>query len=165
MRAKKMFGLLAGVLVLTTLVLDVVRYATPGPDQKTLLQPAGSFPVKEGTNIIAVYNAYGGIFPGLADLVHKIAWPETYPCNLCKQAFGNFGVKPGWKTFLDSLPFEKMALHKENFKKRYQPADLQLPAILLRSEKGTELLVSAAEINETSSLAGLIALVQSKLKP
>ncbi len=164
MSTKKKVGLLFALLLLLAAIADVVRYATPGPHQPTVIQDAGSFPVKEGTTFIAVYNAYGGIFPGLADMVHKIASPGSYPCNLCYQAFGNFGMKPGWKSFLDSLPFETLALHKENFQKKYQPAQLRLPAILLSNENGTQLLVSATELNKATSLASLIAIVKSKLE-
>jgi hypothetical protein len=160
----KVWLVVAGLLLVAA-IADIVRYATPGPEQKTIVQDAGSFPVKEGTTFISVYNAYGGIFPGLADMVHKIVSPKTYPCNLCYQAFGNFGMKPVWKSFLDSLPFKKTALHIEQFKNQYQPADLPLPAILLSNENGTQLLVSAAELNQATSLEALIALVKSKLAP
>ena len=52
---------------------------------------------------------------------------------------------------------------KEQFKNQYQPADLPLPAILLSNENGTQLLVSAAELNEATSLETLIQIVRNKL--
>ncbi len=163
MSIKKKVWLVVAAIVLVAIVSDAIRYAKPGPDTKTIVQAAGSFSSQEGATFIAVYNAYGGIFPGLADMVHKIAAPGSYPCNLCYQAFGNFGMKPQWKSFLDSLPFEKTALHKENFKKNYEPATVELPVILLSNAKGTQVLVSAAELNKATSLESLIAIVRSKL--
>jgi len=163
MNPTKKVGLVVAAIVLVAVVADIIRYATPGADKKTLVQDAGSFPVKKGTTFIAVYNAYGGIFPGLVDMVHKIASPGTYPCNLCYQAFGNFGMKPGWKSFLDSLPFEKVALHKENFMKQYEPENLELPVILLSNANSTQVLVSAAELNKATSLENLLAIVKSKV--
>jgi len=163
MNTTKKVGLVVAAIVLVAVVADVIRYAKPGPDKKMVVQDAGSFPVKEGTTFIAVYNAYGGIFPGLADMVHKIASPGTYPCNLCYQAFGNFGMKPGWKSFLYSLPFGKSALHKENFIKQYEPATLELPVILLSNANSTQVLVSATELNKATSLESLVAIVKSKV--
>lgn len=158
-------GLFIGILLLSAAVADIIHYASPRPAATIKVQDARRFPAKAGDTLISVYNAYGGIYPGLADMAHKIFSPKTYPCNLCYQAFGNFGMKPGWKSFLDSLPFTITALHKEQFKKQYQPADLPLPAILLSNEDGTRILVSAAELNQPNSLEALISLVKTKLQP
>ncbi len=114
--------------------------------------------------MILVYNAWGGIYPGIADIIHKEFFPSSYPCNLCFISFGAFGMKDEWKRFLDSLNYQKTELHKDQFKRNYQPADLPLPAILLSTENKTEVLLSAAEINRFHTLTELIDAVRNKIK-
>ena len=90
-------------------------------------------------------------------------FPKTYPCNLCYQAFGTFGIKKEWRKFIDSLPFQKTELHKDDFKRKYKPDNLQLPVILLRNANEVQVLASAQEIDQYESLEGIKQLVLSKL--
>lgn len=145
-------------------IIDAVRYLKPDVEYKMQVLPQITFPVSSANEIILVYNAWGGIYPGLVDFVHKEFFPKSYPCNLCYQTFGTFGMKEEWKQFLDSLPFKKTELHKDEFKKKYQPEDLPLPAIMIGDRSSTELLVSAEEINRCKTLQQLKELVRTKLK-
>ncbi len=143
-------------------VADGIRYLRSGPDSKI---PVVEIPLKSKTKptLIIVYNAYGGIYPGLADIVHKEFFPVSYPCRLCYLAFGSFGPKPAWTQLLDSLPMEKKALHKDTYQRQYSPVNLPLPAILLSNGQQASVLVSAAEINNQNSLAELVELLREKL--
>jgi len=54
-------------------------------------------------------------------------------------------------------------LHKDEFKRNYQPEDLPLPAIMVSDGTSTQLLVSAEEINKCKTLQQLKDLVRTKL--
>jgi hypothetical protein len=158
--------ILSGVaaLLLVPALFDAIRYLKSDADRKQLVQAQNSFPVSSATEIILVYNAWGGIYPGLVDFVHKEFFPKTYPCNLCYQTFGTFGMKEEWRQFIDSLPLKKTELHKENFQRMYEPEDMQLPVILISNGKDVQLLFSAAELNQYKSLQELITATQRKLQ-
>ncbi len=163
MSTKRTIGLgVAGILLLAG-AIDAYRYLKPEPTQKQEIQPQNTFPVASGQELILVYNAYGGIYPGLVDFIHKEFFPASYPCNLCYQTFGTFSMKAEWRQFLDSLPLKITELHKDGFKRRYSPENVQLPVILVRDSTQVQLLVSAAEMNKVKSLPELTVLVKSKL--
>lgn len=164
MTKKKTFWLgVAGIFLLAG-AIDAFRYLKPEPANKQEVQPQNTFPVASGQEIILVYNAYGGIYPGLVDFIHKEFFPASYPCNLCYQTFGTFSMKAEWRLFLDSLPLKITELHKDGFKRRYSPENLQLPVILVGGSTQVQILVSAAEMNKVKSLPELTLLVKSKLK-
>ena len=164
MSVKKVLKYLLLIIIVVAGLLDAYRYLQPGNEEAIVISNQNSITAKDGKKIIMIYNAYGGIYPGLLDIVHKELFPGSYPCNLCLQAFGSFGPKPEWTRFLDSLPYEKEAYHKENFKKDFLPQKLRLPAILLQSDTKTELLLSASEINNCRNLNQLINKIREKLK-
>lgn len=153
----------AGLLTLAA-IIDAVRYLKPAAENKMVVQPVGSFPISNATEMVLVYNAWGGIYPGLVDFVRKEIFPKTYPCNLCYQTFGTFSMKEEWRRYIDSLPLQIIQLHKEEFKRRYSPEDLQLPVILISDSRDVEVLLSAKEINEYKSLQQLITATQIKLQ-
>lgn len=153
----------AGVLSIAA-ILDAIRYLKPHAENKQRVQSQNTFPVSSAKEMILVYNAYGGIYPGIEDVIHKELFPASYPCNLCYQTFGTFGMKEEWKQFLDSLPYKKKELHKDEFRRKYQPEDLPLPAILISDGKRVELLVCAQQINKQKSLQQIKELVSFNLK-
>jgi hypothetical protein len=85
----------------------------PDAEIKMQIQPNGSFPISNASKLILVYNAWGGVYPGIVDFVHTKVLPKTYPCNLCYQTFGTFRIKEEWLQYLDSLPLKIIELHKE----------------------------------------------------
>ena len=139
MSFKKVLKYLLLAIMVVAGLLDAYRYLKPSDEDVSVISNKNSITATEGKNIIMVYNAYGGIYPGLLDIVHKELFPGSYPCNLCLQAFGSFGPKPEWTRFLDSLPYKKEAYHKEEFKKDFLPQKLRLPAILLQSDTVTSI--------------------------
>ena len=164
MSAKKIVWIIIAAILLIAAIIDGIRYLKPDVANKEKVQQQSSFPVSSAKEMILVYNAYGGIYPGIEDIIHKEFFPKSYPCNLCYQTFGTFGMKKEWKHFLDSLPYKKTELHKDEFKRKYQPENLPLPVILISNGTNVEILVSAEEINQRKTLQQLKELVQSKLK-
>lgn len=163
MNKKKIIWLgVAGVLLVPA-VLDVIRYLKPDAEKKWVIQPYGSFPVSAAEEVILVYNAWGGLYPGLVDLVHKEVFPKSYPCNLCYQTFGTFSMKEEWKQFLENLPYQVTELHKDQFNRQYKPDDTKLPIILLRHGNEVQVLLSAEELNQFHSLDALMQGVAEKL--
>jgi hypothetical protein len=164
MSAKNIVWTIIAVILLLAIMIDAVRYLKPDVDNKQKVKQQSSFPVSSAKEMVLVYNAYGGIYPGIVDFVKKEIFPKSYPYNLCYLTFGTFSMKPEWKEFLKSLSYKKTELHKYEFKRKYQPENLPLPAILISNGTTIEILVSAEEINERKTLQQLKELVQSKLK-
>jgi len=156
--------LTVAIILLIAAILDAIRYLKPDAENKQKVQSQNTFPVSSAKEMILVYNAYGGIYPGIKDVIHKEFFPSSYPCNLCYQTFGTFGMKEEWKHFLDSLPYKRKELHKDEFKRNYQPRDLPLPAILLSDGKRVELLISAQQISKQKSLQHIKEIVSFNLK-
>lgn len=162
-KKKKMWFGVAGIFILAG-AIDAYRYLKPEPAKKQEIQPQNTFPVASAQELLLVYNAYGGIYPGIVDFIHKEFFPATYPCNLCYQTFGTFGMKPEWQQFLDGLPLQIQELHKDNFQRRFSPENLRLPVILVGDNSRVQVLVSADELNEIKSLPELKELVKTKLQ-
>jgi len=164
MRKKKIIWLSVATIVLLLALVDAVRYLKTDVEKKEIVQPANTFPVSSANEIMLVYNAWGGIYPGLVDFVHKEFSPKSYPCNLCYQTFGTFSMKKEWRLFLDSLPYKKTELHKDNFQRRFEPGNLQLPVVLLSDGKQVQILLSEAELNQYKSLEELVAAIKEKVE-
>lgn len=164
MSTKKIVWISVATILSIAAIMDAIRYLKPDAENKQTVQPQHTFPVNSAKEIILVYNAYGGIYPGIEDIIHKEFFPKSYPCNLCYQTFGTFGMKEEWKQFLDSLPYRKTELHKDEFKRKYKPEDLQLPAILVSDGTSVQILVNAEEINQRKTLQQLKDLVRSKIR-
>lgn len=164
MSKKRIIWLSVAAVLSIAAILDAIRYLKPDAENKQKVQSQNTFPVSSAKEMILVYNAYGGIYPGIKDVIHKEFFPSSYPCNLCYQTFGTFGMKEEWKHFLDSLSYKRKELHKDEFKRNYQPRDLPLPAILLSDGKRVELLISAQQISKQKSLQHIKEIVSFNLK-
>ena len=163
MTTGKWIGLIIIILLVAGAVADAVRYLQLNKKNQIAVQSQQQ-KLLPGTNeIIMVYNANAGVYPGIADVIHKAFFPKTYPCNLCFLAFGTFGKKEAWTNFLKTIPYQKAELHKDEFCRKYLPKNFPLPAILMSNGKDTRVLVTASEINQQHTLTALIQLVQSKL--
>jgi hypothetical protein len=164
MSAKKIVWISVAAILLIAAIIDGIRYLKPDVENKQKVQQQSSFPVSSAKEMILVYNAYGGIYPGIVDFVNKEIFPKSYPCNLCYLTFGTFSMKPEWKEFLESLPYKKTELHKDDFKRSYLPESLPLPVILISNGTTVQILVSVEEINQCKTLQQLKELVQSKIE-
>ena len=83
MHTKKIAGFgIAGLLAIAAFA-DAVRYLKPDSEYKQPIQSLQKSSSSNFNEMILVYNAYGGIYPGIEDVIHKAFFPKTYPCNLC----------------------------------------------------------------------------------
>ena len=122
-------------------------------------------PQNKNDTLLFVYNADSTFFAQVSDFARKIVAPQTYRCNLCMITYGLFEMKGEWKEFLDTLPQQKIFLHKDEFTKKYQSyAKIQLPAIFVIPNGIVNELISAQEINYEKSAAELKELLLLKLK-
>jgi hypothetical protein len=114
--------------------------------------------------LVFVYNADGGLFNALTDLARKTFAPQTYQCHLCALTYSTFGMRRGWKQFLETLnrPFE--FLHSDELKRLYDVSDTPLPAVFKREGERLELLVDAQAINACRTTDDLKELITSRLR-
>lgn len=114
--------------------------------------------------IIFVYNADSSVFAQVSDAVKKVATPDTYQCNLCRITYGAVSMKDEWKAFLDTLPFEKEFLHRDEFGKKYpELSKVKLPAIFMSQHDVLHTLASASDINMQKDIEGLKMLVNERI--
>ena len=114
--------------------------------------------------LIFVYNADGGIFNMLKDLVHKNISPETYQCSLCAVTWDNLGMKREWKQFVNGLGREVKFLHRDELEKEHGIMGIPLPAAFVHCmDEEPELWLDAERMNSCKSLEDLKQLVTSSL--
>lgn len=163
MKIKKVISGLIVVFVAGAAICDAIRYLKPDDKNKTTVHGGSRADLTKPEKIIFVFNAYGGIYPGIVDVITKEFFPKSYPCNLCFHAFGTFGKKEEWKKFLETIPLQKEEHHKDDFRRKFEYQG-NLPLILIANNLRTEVLLSAAELNTVKSLEQLIILTKQKLK-
>ena len=112
-------------------IKDIIHLTKAEEKNKQSIEDYKSFPTVDADTIIVTYNAYNATYPAAIDYVKKNFFPSTYPCHLCLLAFGNNGPLPQWKTFIESLPYKQLELHKEDFRRKYLPKETALPNIML----------------------------------
>ncbi len=164
MKIKKIIFIFIFSALVIAGVSDAIRFLKPAGKNKIEILLVAAGPVDSPTTIIFVYNAYGGIYPGIIDFIKKEFFPKTYPCNLCYQAFGAFGKKNGWKNYLSTIALKQEELHKDDFRRKYNYKG-ELPLILISNNTSTIELVPASLINTATSLDELISLIRHQLAP
>jgi hypothetical protein len=114
-------------------------------------------------SLIFVYNANSGLFNALSDMSHKLFSPETYQCHLCALTHSTFGMRKGWKLFLETLdrPFE--FLHADELKKQYDISNVPLPAIFVKEDESLKVWVNASEIQDCRTIDDLKRLVKTRV--
>ena len=116
------------------------------------------------TELLIVYNADAGVFAMLADAVHKVVSPATYPCSLCAITYGPVAMRGAWRSFLESLPNAVRFYHRDDFAVAFPGVAVELPAILIADADGAPAtLVSARELERVEGVQALIDLVWAKL--
>ena len=115
----------------------------------------------EKPTIIFVYNADSGVFNLLGDMAHKIFSPQTYACNLCAITHGNFGMREEWREYLKTLEFPFEFLHADEFRKKYNSASAELPAVFSHQNGSVKEIISAQRINQCRSIENLKSLIDS----
>ncbi len=77
--------------------------------------------------------------------------------------YGSLAMKKKWKNFLQSLPQEKIFLHRDEFAQEYSGSNLELPAILEEQDGNISTLISAQELNSVQALDQLIELMRERV--
>ena len=115
-------------------------------------------------HLIFIYNADAGFVNMAYDWLHKIIRPKTYPCSLCALTYGHFGEKKEWKEFVSQLDFTAEFLHKDEFEKKYPFEKVELPCILMKQGDKVSSFLAAKELNNLTSLNGLMSNIVEKRK-
>ena len=114
--------------------------------------------------LILVYNAKGGLFHMLADAVHKLIAPQSYPCSLCALSYGAVAMRERWRQTLAKLPVTVEFFHSDDFVGAYPQLTVMLPAILLaQGTSQPEVLIGSSELDALPGLDALIALLHERL--
>jgi len=110
--------------------------------------------------LLFVYNADSGLFNAMADTAHKVFSPQTYACNLCKVTYGLMTEKRAWRRFIEDLDVDALFVHRDELRQRFPKLDIQLPAVLRRSDdQAPEVSLAAEALNRCESIDELTALV------
>ena len=114
--------------------------------------------------LLIVYNADSGFAIAVLHTFHKTLRRATYPCSLCALTHGLLTMHRKWRSFLTALPLEIVFHHRDDFAEAYPGNGAVLPAILLQEGDGApKIMISAEELDQTSDLDALIAMVESRL--
>lgn len=115
--------------------------------------------------LLFVYNADGGLLPGLKDMFHKILSPATYPCSLCAVTYGATSMLPEWREFIKTLPVPVEFLHRDEFIRDYpQWQTHPLPAAFAVGEHGALTPSIEAPEMDAADLNGLMNVVRQRLR-
>ena len=108
--------------------------------------------------LLIIYNAESGILNAIEHAVHKQLKPSTYPCSLCALTYGLVSMRGQWRKFLDSLPFELVFHHSDDFAEAYPDVTVALPA-MMTSDVGEQpkMLIGAEQLNAMADLDELVA--------
>lgn len=116
------------------------------------------------TQLIFVYNADGGLWNGMTDILHKIFSPATYPCSLCNLTHGVFFISKEWKEFVKKSSIEFVVLHKDEFLKHFpQIGILPLPCILKESNNEIAIFVEKNILDKVKNISMLKQLILDEL--
>lgn len=119
---------------------------------------------KNKDKLIFVYNADSSFFSQISGAIKKVATPSKYECNLCMVTYGAVSMKDEWKKFLNTLSFEKLFFHRDEFHKQYPGLNnVKLPAIFLSQNNVLYPLASASDINIQKDIEGLKMLVNERV--
>ncbi len=113
--------------------------------------------------LVLVYNADGGMFNRLTDLVHKVMSPETYPCRLCMLTHAPVGMRDAWKRFISELGYPVEFYHRDEWRKMADHPDVPLPAVFWRENGRLRLCVPADAIRACRSVEALKQLILQQI--
>ena len=117
----------------------------------------------KATKLIFVYNADGGAFNGLKDILHKTIAPGSYECALCAKTFAFSGMRPEWKQAVAGLPLPAEFWHRDAFRAAYPARSGQTLPVAFSADAAGQLtpFISTQEMNELS-LSDLISVTQKR---
>lgn len=116
------------------------------------------------STLIFVYNADSHFVNATIDFVTKIFVPKLYSCNLCKVTYGPAQMRSGWKDYLDTLPYEKRFLHRDEFRSEFpNHAHVALPAIFQQTSENLTLLIDSKTLDTIQNWEDLKNILKEKL--
>jgi hypothetical protein len=114
--------------------------------------------------LVFVYNANAGLIAGALDSIHKTLSPATYSCDLCAVTHGFFTMRPQWRAWLKSLPYEPEFYHRPDFRAAFpEMSDQPLPLVALVEEGRLFVLLDADALGKVSSIDELVASLEARL--
>tara|TARA_B100001123_G_C14883445_1_gene856896 strand:+ start:292 stop:654 length:363 start_codon:yes stop_codon:yes gene_type:complete len=116
--------------------------------------------------LIFVYNANSGIWNSVIDTARKVLNPDTYSCKLCAVTHGLAGESKVWKNYRISSNIDMEFYHKDEFLKTFASKYLlrfEFPVILFVENGESQMLISAEEFNEISSVEKLIEIIENRV--
>jgi hypothetical protein len=101
----------------------------------------------------------------VADFIHRLRDPETYPCRLCDLTYGRFIKKPAWIAFLRKLPLDTLFYTKDEFARKHPQLRHEWPVVLAeRSPDEFEVFLSREELAALRSLDDLESEIVRKIE-
>ncbi|MEN9672711.1 MAG: hypothetical protein RL553_976, partial [Planctomycetota bacterium] len=118
----------------------------------------------KNSGLVFVYNADRGFFNLMADISHKMLFPNTYPCNLCALTHGSFSMRKEWREFLTKIKPPLTFMHRDEFRKEFKLED-DLPAIYIKDLRTEELrpFIDAPTLKTLTGLEDLKHMISDKL--
>lgn len=114
--------------------------------------------------LVFIYNAKSDYISEVRGFFKKILSPQKYECDLCKLTYGTFSIKSDWRGYLASLPYEKIFLHKDDLKGKYEEyKDYNPPSILTEIDGKVTELVSKKDFKSMHSVQEIIVLLNKQL--
>ena len=111
---------------------------------------------------IFIYNARGGRFHELLDLIHKYASPSTYKCSLCMITY-NIKMKESWKNFISNSKHEFKFLHIEDLLHfNLEAYKDELPICLEKINDNYQVVIDSKAMNNLKDQEELINLFIEK---
>ena len=111
--------------------------------------------------LVFIYNARGGALQAMLDLLHKTLSPSTYGCDLCRLTY-TYRMRQPWREYLESLPWEIEFRYADQLDDDQRKLAGTLPACLLESGAGRQLLLDADMISQCQDVAGLIEMLEKE---
>lgn len=101
----------------------------------------------------------------VADFIHRLRDPATYPCRLCDLTYRRFVKKPSWIAFTRKLPVDSLFYTKGEFARKHPGATREFPVVLAeRSPDEFEVFLSPEELGRIGTLEALESEIVRKLE-
>lgn len=107
--------------------------------------------------IIFVYNITSDLRKRIAEYGKAKIRRNMHKCKLHALTNEQFTKKRGWRKFLNSLPYETEFVYKDELEDKYPQIDVKLPAILVKTGRGVEVLLNAKDFENISTIDDLKA--------